>query len=112
MKCKLLRVMEQRNPAYDPAARAAALKARRPYDVPKTVEAPAGTEIEHPDAWRLVRLGVAEPADDECATVANVPPEDLARRAAKYDKLAAGRATGDRTVDVAGPAEGGGDEDE
>lgn len=27
---------------------------------------PAGTEIDHPDAYNLVRMGIAFPADDEC----------------------------------------------
>jgi len=27
---------------------------------------PAGAEIEHPQAFRLVQQGMAEPADDEC----------------------------------------------
>lgn len=30
-----------------------------------------GTLIEHPKAYRLVQLGVAEPADDECREQAN-----------------------------------------
>lgn len=29
---------------------------------------PAGTEIEHPDAYRLAQLGVAEPIDAEAQT--------------------------------------------
>jgi len=27
---------------------------------------PAGTEYEHPDAWRFVNFGMADAADDEC----------------------------------------------
>ena len=27
---------------------------------------PAGSEIDHPDAFLLVQMGVAEPADAEC----------------------------------------------
>ena len=30
------------------------------------VAIPAGTEIDHPDCWRLCVIGKAVPADDEC----------------------------------------------
>lgn len=30
------------------------------------VELPAGTIIDHPEVWKLVQWGTAEPADDEC----------------------------------------------
>lgn len=33
-----------------------------------------GTIIDHPDAWKLVRLGVAEPADVECRKKAGMTP--------------------------------------
>lgn len=101
MKCRLLRDMPQRNPVYSAAARSSAAAARLPYDVPRTVTAVAGTEIEHPDAWRLVRLGVAEPADDDCRSAADVSPEELVRRAARYERLNSGRGSGDREADAA-----------
>jgi hypothetical protein len=104
MKCILIRAMRQRNPEYSDGDRIQAQVARRPYDVPKYVDAPAGTEIENPDAWRLVRMGVAVPADEECAQVANVTPEQTAVLAAKYEKLASGRATGDPNLDRSAPA--------
>ena len=33
-----------------------------------------GTIIDHPDAYKLVKLGVAEPADDECRIAAGMTP--------------------------------------
>jgi hypothetical protein len=36
-----------------------------------------GTIIDHPEAWLLVQLGYAEPADDECAAKANMTPERM-----------------------------------
>lgn len=38
---------------------------------------PVGTIIEHPEAFRLVRLGAAEPADEECAQRANMTTEQM-----------------------------------
>lgn len=36
---------------------------------------PAGTVIDHPDAYKLVLHGVAEPFDDECRKKAGLSPE-------------------------------------
>lgn len=100
MKCKYRRPMERQNPAFDPMEAAEARKARRPYRVPFTIMFPTGTEIEHPDAWRLVRMGVADPVDDECREAAGLTPEQIAERQARYEKLEAGRATGDPKFDA------------
>ena len=43
---------------------------------------PAGTLLDWPDVWKLVRRGAAEPEDDECRAAANMTPEQL--RAAQY----------------------------
>jgi hypothetical protein len=43
---------------------------------------PIGTIIEHQDAYRLVRLGAAEPADDECEQRAAMTAEQM--RVAQY----------------------------
>lgn len=45
---------------------------------------PKGTEIEHPHAFRLVELGHAEPADEECAAVIEA---SAARRAGYRERL-------------------------
>jgi hypothetical protein len=36
---------------------------------------PAGTIIEHPQAYRLVKMGVAKPADGECVVAAGMTTE-------------------------------------
>lgn len=38
---------------------------------------PAGTIVDHPDAYRLVQMGVAEPFDDECRSKCNRTPERM-----------------------------------
>jgi hypothetical protein len=43
---------------------------------------PAGTIVEHPDAWKLVLMGSAEPADEECQEkVSRQATPDQLRRA-------------------------------
>jgi hypothetical protein len=51
---------------------------------------PPGTIVDHPEAYRLVRHGCAEPADEECRRAADVTPEQMARAQATYQKVAAG----------------------
>ncbi|WP_010584454.1 hypothetical protein [Schlesneria paludicola] len=41
------------------------------FDAKRQVTAPAGTVIEHKDAWLLVAMGRAEPVDQACAERAN-----------------------------------------
>ncbi len=50
----------------------------------------AGTTINQPDSYRLVQMGVAMPADEECEKAANRTPEQL--KAAQYaaERLARG----------------------
>jgi hypothetical protein len=36
-----------------------------------------GAIIDDPDAWKLVRFGVAEPADEECREKAGMTPEQM-----------------------------------
>ena len=57
---------------------------------------PVGTIIDHPDAYRLVRHGCAEPADEECEWAANMSSEALAKAQAAYPKIAAGIMPEDR----------------
>lgn len=99
MKAELIREMPRVNPAWSETALNAARKARRPYRVPQYVPAPAGTVIDDPDCWRLVMLGVAKPADDECREAAPLSDEEIAERARRYDRLDKGRATGDPRYD-------------
>lgn len=100
MKAELLREMPRVNPAWSEKDLHAAQKARRPYHVPQYVPAPAGTIIDDPDCWRLVMIGVAKPADDDCREAAPLSDEEIAERARRYDRLDKGRATGDRRYDA------------
>ncbi|MFZ5829821.1 MAG: hypothetical protein ACOY3P_07025 [Planctomycetota bacterium] len=50
----------------------------------------AGEEIDHPDAYMLVRMGVAEPSDDECAARHGLSPEQLAAARQAYRRVSAG----------------------
>jgi hypothetical protein len=47
----------------------------------------AGTIIVDPDAWKLVRIGVAKPADKECAERAGVSIEQIEAQGKLYDKI-------------------------
>jgi hypothetical protein len=68
MKCKLL---------HDtPAA---------PTIPPNKTILPAGTVIDHPDAWLLVQMGAAEAVDRECELKADRTPEQL--KQAQYEHL-------------------------
>lgn len=51
---------------------------------------PQGTVIDHPDAWKLVRMGVASPADYECSEKADMSTTQIERAAKAYERLAAG----------------------
>lgn len=51
---------------------------------------PVGTEIEHPDAYMLVRQGVALPADEECEKAADRTAEQLAAAQYAYERLSRG----------------------
>jgi len=57
---------------------------------PTIRKAPAGTVIDHPDAFRLVQQGVAIPADEECQRAANRSAQQLAAAQYAYTRLAAG----------------------
>lgn len=52
-------------------------------------ERPAGTVIDHPDSHLLCRLGVADPADDECQAIYDTWRKWKAERDAKLarDKI-------------------------
>lgn len=46
--------------------------------------------VDHPDAYKLVRLGVAVPADDECKAKADPTPEQQEKALFLYNRTAAG----------------------
>jgi len=74
MKCRLTRDMKLVRP--DPA-------------FPDGIK-PAGTIIECPKAFWLVRQGCAEPADDECRKRARITPDRMAAASRSYDRLEKG----------------------
>lgn len=51
---------------------------------------PAGTLLDHPQAYVLVRMGVAEPADEECERRADRSPAQLAEAAHAAERTAKG----------------------
>ena len=69
MKCKLLREMDRHfeNPSE-------VLDFKQTHKMPTR---PAGTILENPDAYKLVQMGVAEPADDECEQAHGMTPDEL-----------------------------------
>ncbi len=65
---------------------------------------PAGTVIDHPDAWQLVLNGHAEPADDECAKAAGMTKAEMEEAKANYQRRCLGRTTGIKKYDGKPPA--------
>ncbi len=51
---------------------------------------PIGTVIDHRDAYRLVWLGVAVPADDECKAMANMTEHEMKAAQWAHKRVAAG----------------------
>ena len=92
MKAKLLRETQSINPMYrteDGRYNHAKYKQHKREGIknPLHVINPVGTIIDHPDCWRLVRCGVAEPVDDECRNAAGMTVEQIAKSAAEYERL-------------------------
>lgn len=77
MKAKLRRDSETLNPEWDAKAAGEARKAGKPYNVPHSLPVPKGTVIDHPDAFRLVQLGHADPEDEECRIRAGMTPAEI-----------------------------------
>lgn len=88
MKARLLREMVGRS-ASDPKC---ACQSDEPPKQNKKGQWvwPAGTVITHPDAYRLVQQGVAEPFDERCEQVSDRTPEQLANAQDAYEKVSKG----------------------
>lgn len=79
------------------------MKAKLLHDMPCAVPEldfpdgikPAGTVIDHPDAYKLVQIGCAEPADEECQRRHGRTPEQLAAARHAYRRVSAGIAPED-----------------
>jgi hypothetical protein len=92
MKCTLLREMQSPNPAFSWDDFEAARNAGQEYSEHREFTRPAGYVIDDPDAWRLVRIGVAIPHDDACRTAAGMTESQMQEAQARYSKLANGIA--------------------
>jgi hypothetical protein len=51
---------------------------------------PVGTIIDHPEAFKLVQQGIAEPADEECAKQANMTEAAWRKAVRHHARLRAG----------------------
>lgn len=51
---------------------------------------PSGTIIDHPECYRLVRMGCAEAFDGECAERAGYSPDQLEAARIAYNRVALG----------------------
>lgn len=65
-----------------------------------------GSVLTHPDAFRLVQMGCALPADEECATAANRSTLQLAAAQAAYERTVRGIMPEDFDLYNAGIIEG------
>ena len=54
-----------------------------------------GAVVSHPNAFRLVQEGVAEPVDEECEVAAGVSPEQMRVKAHAYERRRRGIAPED-----------------
>lgn len=71
---------------------------------PRFVVAPAGTEIEHPDCWRLCKHGVCEPVDQECRDKTGLTDEQLLKRYERYQLLDHGQLSSDPDKNAPDPS--------
>lgn len=51
---------------------------------------PVGSIIDHPDAYRLVKMGVAKPADSECTLSAGMSTDQMATAQRQQEMVAKG----------------------
>lgn len=63
---------------------------------------PVGFVIDHPDAYKLVQHGSAEPDDDECRDAANMTPEQMTHARKSFKRISAGIQPEDYTAFDAG----------
>ena len=71
-----------------------------------------GAIIDHPEAYYLVKQGIAMPHDDECREAAGMTPEALAAASRAFERTAAGIAPDDFAAFDAGYLRGYGDDGE
>lgn len=84
MKCRLTKELEIHVPSAWPALLEVCVERG------KSTFAPVGTVMDHTDAWRLVDMFVAEPADEECAAKCVKTDEQIAAGKHAAARLSAG----------------------
>lgn len=67
---------------------------------PQVIPLAEGEIWEHPEAFKLVELGIATPADDECRDAANMSDEQISTAIRAYSKLSRGAGTGMKKFDA------------
>lgn len=87
MKCQLVIALQAPNPDGE----------RLP-----NITLPVGHVVDHPEAYRLVRHGVANPLDDECRRWAGMTPEQIAAAQHAYRRVEKGIAPEDYAAFDAG----------
>ena len=87
MKAVLVRDSDGTNPKWNAKAAHAAREAGRDYKIARLIPQPAGTVIDHPDAYKLVRMGMAVPHDEECRTKCGLSPVQVAEAIAAQDRM-------------------------
>lgn len=105
MQCKLIRDTTRKNPNYSARDHERCRKTGKRYGIACSLPVPSGEVIDHPQAYRLVQMGMAVPHDDECANAANMTTGQMQAAQEAQDRLSHGRATGDTFYDTEGESE-------
>lgn len=90
MKAKLLRPLVGRDPTSEEVRTNVTFPTTPEVDARGAWVWPAGTEIEHWQAFRLVQQGVAVAIDEECRHAANRTSEQLVAAQYAYERLSRG----------------------
>lgn len=90
MKCKTIRADLEINSATPDVAQSEIRVVKRSGKLKKIRFWKLGAIIDDPQCFRLVQLGVAVPADDECTEAANMTPEQMKAAEHGANRAAAG----------------------
>jgi hypothetical protein len=77
MKARMIRDAEQLNPKWSHETAARFQKAGKRYPHPYTIPIAKGAIVDHPDAHKLVKQGMAIPADDECKEACGLTEDQI-----------------------------------
>ncbi|MES2789961.1 MAG: hypothetical protein V4719_10080 [Planctomycetota bacterium] len=90
MKAKLIRDLQGPNPKYDPEIARRAHELGRRYKQPRSIDVKAWAEIDDPEAWKLVKIGVAIPADAACRIKCGMTEAQMTEAQERYERLDSG----------------------